>query len=192
MSDDIDAVMATDVGTSSSLRFTKSTDAGVKLYTTVDAKELEEMDYLMLNGRGVFCITVRDPARGTYMLDDAVNSDTFERTVFPLSGEAYREGATFYIEIYPLDTYTMNWVDDITLFGDEVTVTCGPAGSDLYVYFNTYVTGRGVAPGGTYEVAGEPVAATVGEVEGFRVVFEQPYAGTISGTEEIVVSVEDA
>lgn len=192
VSNDIDAVLASDVGISSSLRFTKSTDAGVKLYTTVDSEELAEMDYLMLNGRGAFRITVRDPAKGTYMLDDAVNSSTFERTVFPLWGGAYREGATFYIEIYPLDTYTMNWVDEITLFGDEVTVTCGPTASDLYVYFNTYVSGRGVAPGGTYEVDDDPVSATVGELEGFRVVFEQPYAGAVGGTEEIVVSVEDA
>jgi hypothetical protein len=192
ISGDIDAVLTGDVGSSTSIRFTKSSTAGVKLYTTVGSDALAGKDYLMLDGRGRFRITVRDPAKGTFMLDDEVTSDSFGRAVFPLSDDAYREGATFYIEIYPLDTYTMNWADDITLFDDTLSVTCGPSTDDLYVYFNTYVTGTDAQSAELHAFSADPVDASVGEAEGFRVTFERTFSEPIRGTEEIVVNVADA
>ncbi len=189
---DIWAMPSSDAGSTISMAFSRNTNAGVKIYTVVSSDNVGAMSYLSFMGKGAFRITIRDPAKGVFLVDETVSSSSFERHVLPLDFTEFRDGISYYLEVYPLDDYTISWIDDVLLMGDDVTVYLSPSPGDVDLYFNTYLTGSTGPQDADYAHGNSSAEATAGAAEGFRVLFNSVPTGPLVGNYDVSVSVEDA
>ncbi|MHC1609543.1 MAG: metallophosphoesterase [Candidatus Methanofastidiosia archaeon] len=186
------SVNITEIGEDSSLHFYKDTASGVKIYIPLAADMFKEMDYLSFDAKGSFRITLRDPAKGTFIVDAEVHNKNFSRQIIPLEFDTFREGITYYLELYPLDFVSNNWIDDIVFINDIVNIDF-PASSDkLYLYFNTYISGENQGSPLFYPIDGAKKQGILQDPEGFRISFENEPFEAISNNYDIVVQVSDA
>jgi len=174
----------------SSLMFYKNTESGVKMYTSVPSDSFKDMEYLMFYAKGSFKIALRDPAKGKYMVEEELLLPEFQLVVLPLSFVNFRNNVDFYLELIPLDFVTTSIIDDIRFIDDTISMEFAPVDGDLYLYFNSYVTGLDSDPLSMSDISGDPEEASLGDVEGFRVLFDEVPA-SVSGQYLISATVLD-
>ncbi|MHC1605280.1 MAG: metallophosphoesterase [Candidatus Methanofastidiosia archaeon] len=188
---DVYADLSQRYGNGDALHFYKNTETGVKLRAMIKADDFSEMTYFSFYGKGNFRITLRDPAMGTFVFDKIFTSTEFKREIIPLSFENFREGVTYYLELSPDDFVTDNWADDMVFIGDVIEMDFEKSEGNLYLYFNTFITTSERDESIFSPITGSTKQASLKELQGFRIQFENTPLSPISGDYEIVVNVLD-
>lgn len=186
------AASVMDMDGSDALLFSKDTVALVKLFTSVNSDSFADMSYLSFSGKGNFRISVRDPAKGTFIVDENILLDEREFVALPLCFDAFRASRNYYVELYPLDVATFNWIDDLAFVGDVVSISYDGAKDAPFLYFNSVYTQTEAHTSAPSSLAGEDYGAAPGPAEGFRVSVAAPENGAVSGTISIDAEVHDS